>query len=94
LVDKLQKDKTTKEPAKLLLYISGAMKHFMNDDDGAIVQFEKALKVKYEEEGVVGDEAKQAEDGLNERIRDYIEKIKSEKEKPRLFDKYDTDESD
>jgi len=94
LVDKLQKDKTAKEPAKLLLYISGAMKHFMNDDDGAIVQFEKALKVKYEEEGVVGDEAKQAEDGLNERIRDYIEKIKSEKEKPRLFDKYDTDESD
>jgi hypothetical protein len=74
-------------PKKLLFYISAAMKHFTSDDKGALEDLQKALATKYVEKDAKPEEIKDAEDGLNERIKDYIEKIKSEKEKPRLFDK-------
>lgn len=92
LIQKELKNPDTKAPKKLLLYISAAMKHFTGDDKGALEDLQKALTTKYEEKGSKPEEIKAAEDGLNERIKDYIAKIKSEKEKPRLFDKYNSDD--
>ena len=66
------------------------MKHFTNDDKGALEDLQKALSTKYEDKDAKPENVKNAEEGLNERIKDYIEKIKSEKEKPRLFDKSGT----
>lgn len=88
----LQKDlKGTDErsPRKLIFYMSGAMKHFLNDDKGAIEDLEKALATKYAEKAGKAEEMKQAEDGLNERIKEYIERIKSPDKAPRLSEKSD-----
>jgi tetratricopeptide (TPR) repeat protein len=82
---KFLKNDKSKTPQKLLFYISGAMKHFTNDDKGALEDFQKALETKYKEEGATAEESKNGENGLNERIKDYVERIKSDK-KPRLMD--------
>lgn len=87
MIQKELKNPNSKAPKKLLYYISAAMKHFTGDDKGALEDLQKALETKYHEEGVSAEELKNGEEGLNGRIKDYIEKIKSEKEKPRLFDK-------
>lgn len=86
LIQKELKNPNSKAPKKLLLYISGAMRHFTGDDKGALEDLQKARETKYHEEGADAEELKNGENGLNERIKDYIEKIRSEKQKPRLFD--------
>jgi tetratricopeptide (TPR) repeat protein len=82
LTEKELQNKESEMPAKLLLYTLAAMKHFTGDDKGALADLEKALATKYEANNASAEEAKNAEDGLNERIRDYVERIKSNK-KPR-----------
>lgn len=94
LIQKDLKNEKSKTPKKLLLYISGAMKHFLNDDKGALEDFQKATETKYSEEGAKTEDVKAAEEGINERLKDYIESVKSEKKKPRLFDKEDGDGHD
>lgn len=87
----LQKDlknEKSKTPKKLVLYVSGAMKHFLGDDKGALEDFQKAIETKYKAEGASAEDVKNAEEGLNGRLKEYIELVKSEKKKPRLFDKY------
>ncbi len=79
-------DEKNESPKKLLYYISGAMKHFTEDDKGAIEDLEKALATKYAEKNAKPETADNAEKGLNERIKDYIAQIKSD-QKPRMFDK-------
>ncbi len=83
----LKNDKS-KTPQKMSFYISGAMKHFLSDDKGALEDLQKALETKYQEEGATAEENKNGEAGMNERLKDYIERIKSEK-KPRLMDTQD-----
>lgn len=78
-------EKELAEPKKLLLYISASLKHFLGDDKAAIEDLELGLKTKFEEKGTDPKEIKDAETGLNERMTEYISKIKSDK-KPRLFD--------
>lgn len=85
----LQKDfnnEKSETPKKIVLYISGAMKHFLSDDTGAITDLQKALATKYKQKDATPEELKDAEEGFNESIKDYLAKIKSEKNKPRLFD--------
>lgn len=79
-------------PEKLLYYISAAMKHFLNDDKAALEDLQKALATKYQEKNLKPEETKDVEESLNERIKDYIEKINSPDKKPRMFDK--TEESE
>lgn len=71
-------------PKKLLLYVSAAMNHFLNDDKAALEDLQKALTTKYQNKSEKPEEVKNAEEGLNERIRDYIEKINSKDQKPRM----------
>ncbi len=85
-------DEKDDSPKKLLFYVSASMKHFLGDDKGSLEDLQKALVTKYVSKGDKPEEVKAAEDGFNERIKDYIERIKSEKDKPRLFDKYSRDE--
>jgi hypothetical protein len=92
LIQKELKNEKSESPRKLLLYISAAMKHFLNDDKGALADLQKALETKYQEKDLKAEELKNAEEGINQRIKDYVEKIKSEKEKPRLFDNTDGDD--
>ena len=92
IIQKKLSDPKNESPRKLLLYTSGAMKHFLGDDKGALEDLNTALNTKYAEKDGKPEEIKSAEDGLNERLKDYIERIKSEKDKPRFFDKYRDDE--
>lgn len=86
LVQKELKDEKNEAPKKLLLYISAAMKHFLNDDKGALEDLQKALETKYAEKGATEEQLKNGEAGLNERIKDYIEKINSKDQKPRMLE--------
>lgn len=87
LVEKELADPKNESPKKLLLYISAAMKHFLADDKGAIEDLQKALDTKYQEKNAKPETLTEAETGLNERIKDYIEKINSKDKKPRFADK-------
>lgn len=86
LLAKFLKDEKTEQSKKLLLYTSAAMKHFTMDDKGALEDLQKALETKYVEKDLNPEKLKNAEDGLNQRIKDYIERIKSDK-KPRSTEK-------
>lgn len=85
LIAKLIKDENSIGSKKLKLYISGAMKHFTNDDAGAIADFQMALATKFFEKEANAEELENGEKGINERVTEYIELIKSDK-KPRLMD--------
>jgi len=81
-------DADSKTPKKILYYISASMKHFLGDDKGSIADLIMAQKTMYDEEGADAEKNKNAEAGLNERIKDYIERINSDK-KPRMTEKDD-----
>lgn len=83
MVGSMIKSGKSATPQKLLWYISGAMRHFTGDDDGAIADLQKALTVKFEDKNAKPEEVASAESNLNERIGEYIALIKG-KEKPRL----------
>lgn len=92
LIKKEIKNDKGKAPKKILFYVSGAMKHFLNDDKGALEDLQIALATKYQNKTESAEDVQGSEDGLNARIKEYVERIKSEKEKPRLFDKYNANE--
>jgi hypothetical protein len=77
-------------PKKLLYYISASMKHFLNDDKGALEDLQKSLETKYQEKNAKPEELKNAEEGFNERVKDYVAMINSKDKKPRMFDKHDS----
>lgn len=79
LTKKMMGDPANKKPIKELLYISGAMKHFLNDDKGAIEDFNKGLVTKFVDPNTKPDDLKNAEAGFNERLNDYIKQIQSPK---------------
>lgn len=87
MIQKDLKNEKSEIPKKILFYISGAMKHFLNNDQGAIEDFQKGLETKYTSKNETPEDLKNAEDGMNVRIKEYIGKIKSEKDKPRLLEK-------
>jgi hypothetical protein len=87
LIQKELSNEKSANAKKLLFYISAAMKHFINEDAGALADLQKALETKYQAEDAKPEEIKDAEAGLNARIKEYIEKIKSKDQKPRLFDR-------
>ena len=76
---KMMRDPTNKTPLKELLYISGAMKHFLSDDKGAVEDFKKGQATKFASSEVEASEIENAEKGLNERFDDYIKQISSSK---------------
>jgi hypothetical protein len=88
-ISKFLKDDKNESSKKLLFYTSAAMKHFIEDDKGAIDDLKKALETKYVEKDLNPEELKNAEDGMNERIKEYITKIGTTKDKPRLSYKND-----
>lgn len=84
LANKMLKDPKNKEPQKQLLFITGAMKHFLRDDDGAIAELQKVLATKYTNPQLDAEKNNNGERNLNELAKEYIDKIKSP-QKPRLM---------
>ena len=77
LTKKMLADPNGKTPQKELLYIAGAMRHFLKDDTGAVEDFTKGLATKFAAAGGNPKDMNNAEDGLNNRLKDYIASIKS-----------------
>lgn len=75
LIERELGKKRSETPRKLLFYISAAMRHFLNDDPGALADLKKALESKYDEKGLKPEENEDAEKGMNARIEDYIAAI-------------------
>lgn len=90
LTQKMLADATDKAPKKELLYISGAMKHFLADDKGALEDLRKGLETKFAAPDMKPEVLANAETGMNERLNDYIKRIGSSNP-PRSAD---TDEDD
>lgn len=77
-----EKDQAT--PKKELWLISGAMKHFLEDDKGALDDLNTALKTKYEDKQLDKEKNENGEANLSTLVKEYIEKIQSP-QKPRLM---------
>lgn len=92
LLEKFAADPKSAIPKKLLLYIRASMKHFTGDDVAAIADLETALKTQFQNPKLSAEDVKNSETGLNERINDYIARIKSAKDKPRMFDSGSSDD--
>jgi hypothetical protein len=69
---------------KELWLISGAMKHFLGDDKGAVDDLNTALKTKYENKRLDQEKNENGEANLSALVKEYIEKIQSP-QKPRLM---------
>jgi hypothetical protein len=75
-----------KEPAttkKELWLISGAMKHFLGNDQAALDDLYSALNTKYENKQLDKEKNETSEQNLSALVKEYIEKIQSP-QKPRL----------
>ncbi len=77
IAQKMLNDKNNEIAAKELLIISGAMKHFLKDDDGAVVDMNQALNTKYQNKELDAEKNNNGEENLNALIKEYHEKIKS-----------------
>lgn len=67
---------------KELWLISGAMKHFLGDDKGALDDLNTALMTKYEDKKLDKEKNENGEAYLSALVKEYIEKIQSP-QKPR-----------
>jgi uncharacterized protein (DUF2225 family) len=76
LAQKMLNDKNNKTPAKELLVIQGAMRHFLRDDEGANKDFNRALETKYENKELDAEKNNNGEQNLNALVKDYLERIK------------------
>lgn len=85
LTKKMMAEPASKTPLKELLYISGAMKHFLSDDKGALEDFKKGLTTKFFAPDQKAKELEDAEAGMNDRLKDYIMQIATAKP-PRTAD--------
>jgi uncharacterized protein (DUF2225 family) len=79
LAQKMLNDKANETPAKELWLISGAMKHFLKDDDGAIKDLNQALNTKYQNKALDEEKNNNGEQNLNALINEYVIQIKSPK---------------
>jgi hypothetical protein len=90
MVRKFINDEKNESSKKLLLYIAGAMNHFIGDDEAAVKDFELALKTRYAEKGASAEDVASGEAGLNERLNEYIRLVRSSTEAPRKRDSSDS----
>jgi uncharacterized protein (DUF2225 family) len=79
VAQKMLNDKDNQYPAKELWVISGAMKHFLKDDTGAVADLNKALTVKYQDKELDEEKNGNGERNLNALVKEYLEKIKGPK---------------
>jgi len=84
LVSRMLNEKDQATPKKELWLISGAMKHFLGDDRGALDDLNTALKTKYEDKQLDKEKNQNGEANLSALIKEYLEKIQSP-QKPRLM---------
>ncbi|HEX6625140.1 MAG TPA: DUF2225 domain-containing protein [Pyrinomonadaceae bacterium] len=85
LAEKLLGDRGRAGERKEFLYISGAMRHFLKDDAGALKAFREAMPLKYENKELDKEKNGNYDEFLSDLLRQYVEKIErpAPKEKPK-----------
>jgi hypothetical protein len=84
LATRMLNDKDPPLQKKELWLISGAMKHFLGDDKGAVDDLNTALKTKFEDKKLDKENNDNVEANMSAFVKEYIEKIQSP-QKPRLM---------
>ena len=77
-------DKKREGERKEVLLITGAMRHFLKDDKGALKDFREALELKYQNKELNAEESGGRDAYLTNLLRQYVEKLggKVEEKKP------------
>lgn len=83
IAEKMLADKERAGERKELLYIAGAMRHFLKDDAGALKDFRAAAALKYESKAMDAGKNAGYDEFLSELLREYVEKIETPATKPR-----------
>ena len=77
LAEKLLKDKKLAGQKKELLLISGAMRHCIDDNKGALRDFNEALKLTYKNDKIKKENAEGLDKYLTGLLKEYIARIES-----------------
>jgi hypothetical protein len=72
-------DKANEGRRKELLYLSGAMRHFLRDDAAALKDFEEAEKLKFSDKDLKPEQSKNFDNYLSTVIKEYIEMLRKGK---------------
>ena len=78
ITERLLADKNN-QPRKELLYVAGAMKHFLRDDAAALKLFQEAQAITYLDEKLKAEEQKNADEYISALIGEYIDMLKKRK---------------
>ena len=76
IIERALADKSKEGARKELLYVSGAMKHFLRDDTGALADFEAAKKLTYSDPSAKPEESKGFDGYISKLIDEYIEMLR------------------
>src|SRR5205823_3966604 len=76
ITEKLLADKANDGRRKELLYVLGAMRHFIGNDPGALKAFEEAAKLKYDSKKLKAEQNKNYNEYLSKLIDEYSEMIR------------------
>jgi hypothetical protein len=83
IAEKMLSDKKHEGERKELLYITGAMRHFLKDDAGALKDFREAQGLKYLNKELEAEQVKNYDAYLSDLLRQYVELLKGgTKKKP------------
>ena len=81
IAERMLADKARAGERKELLYITGAMRHFLKDDAGALKDFREAEGLKYENKEVGPEKSKNYDEFLSDLLRQYFELLGAKGEK-------------
>lgn len=75
LAEKMAADEARAGERKEFLYITGAMRHFLRDDAGALRDFREAHALKYSNKELKPEQAENYDAFLSDLLRQYFEKL-------------------
>lgn len=75
ITERLLTDKTNDGRRKELLYIAGAMRHFLREDTAALRAFEEAKKLRYSIADLKPEQNKNYDEYLSTLIKEYIQML-------------------
>ena len=81
IAERMLADKARAGERKELLYITGAMRHFLKDDAGALKDFREAEGLKYSNGEIGPEKSKNYDEFLSDLLRQYFELLGAQEQK-------------
>jgi hypothetical protein len=75
LAEKMCADPARATEMKALLYIAGSMSYFIDDREGAVAYFKRALPMKYRQKDMTDEQNNNTNEFLDELLNDYIARL-------------------